>query len=72
MMELMSQEALRLGADRRREVALATKRDMRAAEGVRHVAGGALVALVERIAGDMTRDIASGGPPMSSPATAHR
>ena len=53
MMELMSQEALRLGAERRQEVALSTMRDVRASEGMRRAAGAALVALGQRIAGEI-------------------
>ena len=53
MLELMSQEALRLGVERRREVALDTMRGVRAAEGVRHATGTAIVALGQRVAGDL-------------------
>ena len=54
MMELMSQEALRLGAERRREVALATMRDVRASEGVRRATGAAIVAVGQRVAGELS------------------
>ena len=53
MMELMSQEALRLGVERRREVALETMRDAHAAEGVRRATGTAIVALGQRVAGEL-------------------
>jgi hypothetical protein len=53
MMELMSQEALRLGAERRREVAVATMRDVRASEGMRRAAGSAIVALGQRVTGEL-------------------
>ena len=53
MLELMSQEALRLGVERRREVAMDMMRDVRAAEGVRHATGTALVALGQRVAGEI-------------------
>ena len=54
MMELMSQEALRLGAERRREVALETMRDARVAEGLRHATGVAIVANGERVSGEVS------------------
>ena len=53
MLELMSQEALRLGAQRRREVALSTMRDARASDGARHAAGAAIVAIGQRVAGEI-------------------
>jgi hypothetical protein len=53
MMELMSQEALRLGAERRREMGLATMRDVHRAASVRRVTGAALVALGHRVAGEI-------------------
>ena len=53
MMELMSQEALRLGADRRREVALETMREVRAADSVRSAAGAAIVAIGQRVTGEI-------------------
>jgi hypothetical protein len=52
MMELMSQEALRLGAERRREVALETMRDVHDAESVRHTTGAAIVAIGQRVSGE--------------------
>ena len=67
MMELMSQEALRLGAERRREVALATMRDARAAEGVRRATGTAIVALGQRVAGELTSGNASLRPTSDCP-----
>lgn len=53
MMELMSQEALRLGADRRREVALETMREVHAADSVRRTTGAAIVALGQRVTGEI-------------------
>ena len=50
MLELMSQEALRVGAERRREVALDTMRASRQSDGLRRAAGVAIVALGERLA----------------------
>ena len=52
MMELMNMEALRVGAERRREVLEQTMRDAKASEGLRHAAGLALVAFGQRISGD--------------------
>jgi hypothetical protein len=56
MLELMSQEALRLGAERRQEVARETMRDSRHAEGFRHATGVALVAMGHRVAGEIAGD----------------
>ena len=53
MMELMSTEALRVGADRRREVLEQTMREAKASDGVRHTAGVALVAVGRRISGEV-------------------
>jgi hypothetical protein len=52
MLELMSQEALRLGSERRQEVARETIRDARRAETLRHATGVALVAMGHRVAGN--------------------
>ena len=67
MMELMSHEALRLGAERRREVALATMRDVRAAEGVRRATGTAIVALGQRVTGELRSGNASLRPTSDCP-----
>lgn len=67
MMELMSQEALRLGAQRRREVALETMRDARAAESFRHAAGIAIIAVGQRVAGGITSGSASLRPTSDCP-----
>jgi hypothetical protein len=67
MLELMSQEALRLGAERRREVALETMRDARRAESLRHATGVALVAMGRRVAGELSSEPAS--PAMAAAAT---
>ena len=53
MMELMSQEALRLGAERRREVALSTMREARAADSMRRTSSAAIVAIGQRVAGEI-------------------
>jgi hypothetical protein len=52
MLELMSMEALRVGAERRREVLAETMRDVHASAGLRHAAGLVLVAVGERITGE--------------------
>jgi hypothetical protein len=49
MMELMSTEALAVGAARRREVALDTMREVKAAAGVRNAAALAIVAIGQRL-----------------------
>ncbi len=49
MMELMSTDALAVGAARRREVALETMREVKAAAGVRNAAALAIVAIGQRL-----------------------
>ncbi len=54
MFELMSQQALSVGSQRRREVAVETMRDARMAEGgARQALGIALVTIGQRVAGEM-------------------
>ena len=54
MFELMSQQALSVGAERRREVAVETMRDARLSNGAaRQVVGLALVTVGQRVAGEM-------------------
>jgi hypothetical protein len=53
MLELTSMEALRVNAERRREVLEQTMRDVKASDGWRHAAGVALVAAGQRIYGEM-------------------
>ena len=61
MLELMSTEALSVGAERRREVALETMRDVKAASGVRNTAALAIVAIGHRLtAGESSRAVANG------------
>jgi hypothetical protein len=61
MLELMSTEALSVGTARRREVALETMRDVKAAAAVRNAAALAIVAIGHRLTADEpTRPVASG------------
>jgi len=54
MFELMSQQALSVGAQRRHEVAAETMRDARqSGGGPRQALGIALVAIGQRVAGEM-------------------
>jgi hypothetical protein len=54
MFELMSQQALSVGAQRRHEVAVETMRDARLSNGGARLAiGVALVAIGQRVAGEM-------------------
>lgn len=54
MFELMNQQALSVGASRRRELAVETMREMRhrGADGVRRTVGLALVAVGQRVGGE--------------------
>jgi hypothetical protein len=69
MMELMSQQALEIGAQRRRELVIEQMRAAKRSDGVRHAAGIALIAVGRLIAGEMP---ASGRQmqPKQRPATA--
>ena len=54
MFEIMSQQALSVGAARRHEVAVETMRDARLSNGgARQALGLALVAIGERVAGEL-------------------
>jgi hypothetical protein len=54
MFEMMNQQALSVGAGRRQELAIETMRDARRADGAaRHAVGHALVAIGQRVAGEM-------------------
>ena len=54
MFELMNQQALSVGARRRRELAVETMRDARTPNGgARQAVGLALVAMGQRVAGEM-------------------
>lgn len=54
MFEMMNQQALAVGAGRRREVAIETMREARFSRGaVRHAVGVALVGVGQRVAGEM-------------------
>lgn len=54
MFELMNQQALLVGAGRRREVALDTMREARISNGTaRHAVGIALVSVGRRLEGEM-------------------
>jgi hypothetical protein len=60
MFEMMNQQALSVGAGRRREVAIETMRDARLSNGsARHAVGLALVGFGQRIAGEMPAPRAS-------------
>lgn len=60
MFELMSQQALSVGAQRRREVAVETMRDGRSTNGgARQALGIALVTIGQRVAGEMPAGQAS-------------
>jgi hypothetical protein len=54
MLEMMNQQALSVGANRREELAIETMRDARRADGAaRHAAGRVLVSIGDRVAGEM-------------------
>ena len=54
MFEMMNQQALSVGADRRRELALETMRDSRQGSGgTRQAVGLALVSFGQRVSGEM-------------------
>ena len=54
MFEMMNQQALSVGADRRHELAVETMRDSRYANGGgRHTLGLALVSFGQRVSGEM-------------------
>ena len=54
MFEMMNQQALSIGADRRREVALETMHDTQRSNGAaRHAVGVALVSFGRRVSGEM-------------------
>jgi hypothetical protein len=54
MFELMNQQALAVGAGRRREVAIETMREARLSNGAaRHAVGLVLVGIGQRVAGEM-------------------
>ena len=54
MFEMMNQQALAVGAERRQELAIETMGDARRADGAaRHAAGSALVSIGQRLAGEM-------------------
>jgi hypothetical protein len=54
MFEMMNQQALAVGAGRRREVAIETMREARLSNGAaRHTIGLALVGVGQRVAGEM-------------------
>lgn len=54
MFEMMNQQALSIGADRRRELAVETMRDARLANGgTRQALGLALVSFGQRVSGEM-------------------
>jgi len=54
MFELMNQQALAVGAGRRREVAVETMRNARLSNGsARHAVGFAIVSIGQRVAGEM-------------------
>ena len=54
MFEMMNQQALSIGADRRHELAVETMRDARLASGgARQALGSALVAFGQRVSGEM-------------------
>lgn len=54
MFEMMSQQALSVGAARRRELAIETMRDARQADrDTHHTVGVALVGFGQRVAGEM-------------------
>jgi len=55
MFEMMNQQALAVGANRRRELAIETMRDARhpGADGVRRAVGLGLVAVGQRLGGEV-------------------
>ena len=54
MFEMMNQQALSVGADRRQEVAVTTMRDSRQGSGgARQAVGLALVSFGQRVSGEM-------------------
>ena len=54
MFEMMNQQALSIGAERRREVALETMREVRASSGAaQHAVGIALISVGRRLEGEM-------------------
>ena len=63
MFEMMNQQALSVGAGRRREVALETMREARLSNGAaRHAVGIALVSVGRRLEGEMPAPRAASQP----------